>query len=139
MKERLTTCVSDWLLVSLGPGYKLSIGLQMDDHTIRIFVGLRLGTPLCQPHTCHHCGCNADALATHDHGLSCIKSQGHFSRHVAINAIIHRSLAAVNVPCRSDGKRLDICSIAPWKSGQCLVWDIISFGMALYLSLCEWW
>ena len=101
----------------------------MDDHTTRIAVGLCLGTPLCQPHICHHCGGHVDALATH--GLSCIKSQGRFSRHAAINAIIHRSLAAINVPstlepiglCRSDGRRPDGCSIAPWKSGQCLVWD----------------
>ena len=76
-----------------------SLGLRMDDHTTRIAVGLRLGTPLCQPHICHHCGGHVDALATH--GLSCIKSQGRFSRHAAINAIIHtvcRSLAAINVP-----------------------------------------
>ena len=73
-----------------------SLGLRMDDHTTRIAVGLRLGTPLCQPHICHHCGGHVDALTTH--GLSCIKSQGHFSRHAAINAIIHRSLAAINVP-----------------------------------------
>ena len=119
-----------------------SLGLRMDDHTTRIAVGLRLGTPLCQPHICHHCGGHVDALATH--GLSCIKSQGRFSRHVAINAIIHRSLAAINVPstlepiglCRSDGKRPDGCSIAPWKSGQCLVWDFtcVDTFAASYMS-----
>ena len=106
-----------------------SLGLRMDDHTTRIAVGLRLGTPLCQPHICHHCGGYVDALATH--GLSCIKSQDRISSHAAINAIIQRSLAAINVPstlepidlCRSDRKRPDGCSIAPWKSGQCLVWD----------------
>ena len=40
-------------------------------------------------------------------------------------------LASVNVPStfeptglhRSDGKRPDCCSIGPWKSGRCLVWD----------------
>ena len=84
----------------------------MDDHTTRIAVGLRLGTPLCQPNICYHCGGHFDALATHR--LSCIKSQGHFSRQASINAIIHKSLAAVNVPstleltglCRSDGNNL---------------------------------
>ena len=111
----------------------------------RIAVGLYLGTPLCLPHICHHCGGHADALATH--GLSCIKSQGRFSKHAAINAIIHRSLAAINVPstlepiglCRSDGKRRDGCSIqsiAPWKSGQCLVWDFtcVDTFAASYIS-----
>ena len=71
----------------------------MDDQTTRIAIGLRLGTPLCQPHICH-CGGYVDALATH--GLSCNKSQGRFSRHAAINAIIHRSLAAINVPSTLD-------------------------------------
>ena len=75
---------------------------------------------------------------------SCIKSQGRFSRHAAINVIIHRSLAAINVPstlepiglCRSDGKRPDGCSIAPWKSGQCLVWDVtcVDTFAASYIS-----
>ena len=108
-----------------------SLGLRMDDHTTRIAVGLRLGTPLCQPHICHHCGGHVDALATH--GLSCIKSQGRFSRHVAINAIIHRSLAAINVPstlepiglCRSDGKRpvpLPHGSLVSVLFGTLLVW-----------------
>ena len=97
-------------LKSLGPSCMPSLGLRMDNHTTQIVVGLHLGTPLCQPHICHHCGGHVDALATH--GLSCIKSQGHFSRYASINAIIHRSLAAVNVPstleptglCRSDVK-----------------------------------
>ena len=46
-----------------------SLGLCMDDNTIRIAVGLRLGAHLCRPHSCHHCGAEVDRLATH--GLSC--------------------------------------------------------------------
>ena len=42
--------------------------------TVRVAVGLCLGTPLCSPHTCCHCGSEVDALATH--GLSCQRSQG---------------------------------------------------------------
>ena len=30
-----------------------SLGLRMDNDTIRVAVGLRLGAPLCRPHKCH--------------------------------------------------------------------------------------
>ena len=33
-----------------------SLGLRMDDNTIRVAIDLRLGVQLCRPHTCHHCG-----------------------------------------------------------------------------------
>ena len=105
-----------------------SLGLRMDDHTTRVAVGLRLGTPLCQTHICHHWGGHVDALATHR--LSCIKSQGRFLRHAAIN----RSLAAVNVnhqPLSPLQAYLDqlvsdltVVLLPQKKSGQCLVWDI---------------
>ena len=96
---------------------------------MRIAVGLRLGIPLCHPHTCCHCGTLVDKWATH--GLSCYKSEGRFSRHAAFNDIIKRSLAAAHIPsmleptglCRSDGKRPDGVTIIPWKSGRTLVWD----------------
>ena len=51
-----------------------SLGLRMDDSTIRVAVGLRLGTTLCRPHSCHHCGTEVDHQGTH--GLSCKKSEG---------------------------------------------------------------
>ena len=52
-------------------------------------------------------------------------------RHAAINDIILHSLKSAGVPSqlepsgllRSDGKRPDGISIAPWKCGRCLVWD----------------
>ena len=63
-------------------------GLRMDDDTICVAVGLQIGAPLCHPHQC--------PLRTH--GLSCQWSEGHFSRHAAINDIIYRSLHTANVP-----------------------------------------
>ena len=106
-----------------------SLGLRMDDEVVRIAVGLRLGAPLCHPHSCCHCGAAVDKRAIH--GLSCYKSEGRYSRHAAINNIIKRSLAAAQIPsvleppglCRSDGKRPDGVTIIPWKTGRTLVWD----------------
>ena len=75
-----------------------SLGLRMDDETIRIAVGLRLCIPLCRPHTCHHCNLEVDALATH--GLSCRQSQRCHHQHTTLNDIIHRSLTSAKVPFR---------------------------------------
>ena len=106
-----------------------SLGLRMDDSTIRVAVGLRLGAPLCRPHQCQHCGAEVDCVATH--GLSCRCSEGRHHRHAAINDIVHRSLTSAKIPARlepsglyrSDGKRPDGISVVPWKSGKLLVWD----------------
>ena len=106
-----------------------SLGLRMDDNTVRVAVGLRLGSPLCRPHTCHHCGAEVDHLATH--GLSCRWSEGRHHRHAAINDLVHRGLALAKVPSRlepsglyrTDGKRPDGISVVPWRNGKLLVWD----------------
>jgi len=106
-----------------------SLGLRMDDNTIRIAVGLRLGVPLCRPHSCQHCGAEVDSLATH--GLSCRWSEGRHHRHAALNNIIHRALSSAKIPSRlepsglqrSDGKRPDGITVVPWKCGKLLVWD----------------
>jgi hypothetical protein len=106
-----------------------SLGLRMDDDTIRVAVGLRLGAPLCRPHTCQHCGAEVDSLATH--GLSCRWSEARHHRHAAINDIVHRALASAKVPSRlepaglyrADGKRPDGITVVPWKCGKLLVWD----------------
>jgi len=106
-----------------------SLGLHMDDDTIRVAVGLCLGAPLCRPHSCHHCGAEVDCLATH--GLSCRWSEGRHHRHAALNDIIHRALASAKVPSRLepsglyrvDGKRPDGITVVPWSCGKLLVWD----------------
>ena len=106
-----------------------SLGLRMDDNTIRVAVGLRLGSSLCSPHTCQHCEAEVDQLGIH--GLSCKKSVGRHYRHSAINDILHRALSSAKVPSRleptsltrSDGKRPDGVTLIPWKNGKLLVWD----------------
>ena len=106
-----------------------SLGLRMDDNTIRTAVGLRLGAPLCRPHACHHCGSEVDSLATHR--LSCRWSEGRYHRHAALNDIVHRALTSAKIPSRlepsglyrTDGKRPDGITVVPWKNGRLLVWD----------------
>ena len=106
-----------------------SLGLRMDDTTLRIAVGLRLGTAICAAHLCHHCGAEVDCLGIH--GLSCRHSEGRLHRHAYINDIIHRALTSAKIPSRleptgllrSDGKRPDGMTLVPWKCGQLLVWD----------------
>ena len=101
----------------------------IDDDSLRVAVGLRLGTPLCSPHQCQCCGEEVDVMGRH--GLSCRRSEGRHHRHAAMNDIIHRALTSAHVPARleppglmrSDGKCPDGASIVPWKSGKLLVWD----------------
>jgi len=106
-----------------------SLGLRMDDNTVRVAVGLRLGSALCRPHTCQHCGANVDQLATH--GLSCKKSEGRHYCHGAINDILPRALTTACIPSRleppdlvrTDGKHPDGVTMIPWKNGKPIVWD----------------
>ena len=101
----------------------------MDDHTLRVPVGLRLGTTIVAPHQCQHCGEEVDCPGTH--GLCCRHSKGRHHRHASINSIIHRALATAKIPSRlepaglsrSDGKRPDRATLAPCARGQLLVWD----------------
>ena len=101
----------------------------MDNLTIRIAIGLRLGLSLCSPHSCHHCSFEVTDLAVH--GLSCRKSEGRHRRHASINDTIHRAMTAAKIPSRlepsglfrSDGKRPDGITIVHWQCGKLLAWD----------------
>ena len=108
-----------------------SLGLRMDDNTIRVAVDLRLGSTLCRPYSCQHCGAKVEHLATHMYSLSCKKSEGRHYRHAAVNDILYRTLASAHIPSRlepsdlnpSDGKRPDGVTMLPWKNGRPLVWN----------------
>ena len=103
-----------------------ALGLRMDDDTVRVAVGLRLGAPVCGPHRCQHCPTEVNVLGRHT--LSCKQSEGRHLRHAAL---VKRGMAAAHVPSRleptgllrSDGKRPDGVTLAPWRSGRLLVWD----------------
>lgn len=106
-----------------------SCGLRLEDNAVRIAVGLRLGTDICQPHTCQ-CGALVDVRGSH--GLSCKRSAGRLIRHNHMNDIIHRSLTRAGIPAtrepnglsRTDGKRPDGLTLIPWREGRCLIWDV---------------
>ena len=115
---------SDWLNAIPVP----TLGLKLDDSSLRLACGLRLGTQLCEPYTCI-CGVQVDRKGRH--GLSCKKAKGTFARHTHSNELIKRALATAGVPSvleptgltRNDGKRLDGLSLFPWSMGRNLIWD----------------
>ena len=115
---------SDWLSA-------IPMGLKLDNNTLRLLavaVGLRLGTKLCESHTCV-CGHLVDPLGRH--GLSCRNARGTFPRHSHVNDLIKRALSSAGTPSilepngltRRDGKRPDGMTLYPWTGGKNLVWD----------------
>ena len=106
-----------------------SCGLLLDDETIRVAVGLRLGIAICSPHACG-CGSNVDSLGTH--GLSCHLGIGRLARHHQINDFVCRSLERAGIPSRkepvglfpNDDRRPDGITIIPWQRGKCMTWDV---------------
>ena len=104
-------------------------GLRLDDEAVRVAVGLRLGSKLCEP---HQCPCGAQVSPEGTHGLACRRSSGRTTRHHALNDLVWRSLVQAEIPSikepaglfRSDGKRPDGLTQIPWKAGRCMTWDV---------------
>ena len=100
-----------------------SIGLRMDNDIVHVAAALRLGSTICRPHLCQHCGSEVDQFGIH--GLSCRMSEGRHFRHSALNDIKHHALSSAKVPSRlepsgiyhSDRKRPDGITIVPWERG----------------------
>ena len=63
----------------------------LDDGSLRISVVLRLGAPICEPHTCK---CSAAVEIHGRHGLSCRYSAGRHSRHSSLNKSLRRALVS---------------------------------------------
>lgn len=105
-----------------------NIGTVMDNNTLRICIGLRLGCNICSTHTCI---CRSLVLPNGLHGLSCPKCIAKYQRHIGMNDIIHRTLSSLHIPAnlepmglsRNDGKRPDGVTLTPWFKGKPLVWD----------------
>ena len=104
------------------------LGLHLDDATVRVSVALRLGAPVCEPHSCR-CGRRVDRLG--HHGLSCRYSAGRLPRHANLNDVVKRALTSAGIPAwlepvgldRGDGRRPDGVTVYPYNQGKCLVWD----------------
>ena len=107
-----------------------SLGLHLDNETVRIAVALRLGAPICEPHRCRACARPVTSLGIH--GLSCSKSAGRHSRHAHLNDVIRRSLSSAGFPSvlepvsldRGDGRRPDGLTVFPFREGKSLTWDV---------------
>ena len=105
-----------------------SLGTKLDNESLRIALGLRLGVPIVVEHTCV-CGSKVNVFGSH--GLSCRRSGGRIPWHAAVNETIRRALVSGGVPavlepvgvCRNDGKRPDGMSLIPWSRGLPLFWD----------------
>jgi len=103
-------------------------GLKMDNSTVRIAAGLRLGAPIVRPHTCI---CGKVVTVDGYHGLSCRHGSGRHARHNELNNLLCRAFIssgtlATREPhslCTRDGKRPDGVTQVPWKRGRCLAWD----------------
>jgi hypothetical protein len=106
-----------------------AVGLRMSDEEIRLAAGMRLGSNVCEPHTCP-CGKLVDARGLHS--LSCRRSAGRQQRHSSLNDTIWRALRRAGVQStkeplgllREDGKRPDGVTLIPWSKGKCLAWDV---------------
>ena len=104
-------------------------GLRLSDESIRVAVGLRFGSELCQPFDCT-CGTLVDAYGSHS--LSCNHNPGRSQRHHFMNDLICRSLSKAGYPSikephgliRSDGKRPDGLTLTPWREGRSATWDL---------------
>ena len=107
------------------------LGTKLDDTTVRVAIGLRLGANIVEE---HRCICGASVHRNGTHGLSCRKSGGRIPRHQAANETLRRALVSGGVPsilepvgvCREDAKRPDGMTLIPWEGGRSLLWDFTS-------------
>jgi len=106
-----------------------SVRLKMENSTVRIAVGLRLGAPVVISHVCV---CGKTVTVDGHYGLSCRFGSGLHSRHNQVNDLfcrvfINTGTLATREPlslCTRDNKRSGGVTQVPWKRGRCLAWDV---------------
>ena len=72
-----------------------SLGLKMNNRSLRIACGLKLGSLLCQPHECIS---GTKVESTGVYGFSCKKGTGRFSKYFRVNNLIKNVLESAHVP-----------------------------------------
>ena len=123
-----TKNASDWLHAFPIP----SLGLKLDNNSLKIACAVRLGANICQHHNCIRCGKEVDPTGTH--GLSCERSAGRHPRHNRVNYIIKRALGVVNFNARLEPENLssaadaqglvpDGVTMQTYRNGKPLIWD----------------
>jgi len=112
-----------WLALPLS-----SVGNKMDNATVRIAAGSRLGAPIVRSHVCV---CGKTVTVDGHHGLFCRFGSSRHSRHNRINDVLCRAFiksgtlatCAPHSLCTGSGKRPDGVTQVPWSRGRCLAWD----------------
>ena len=103
-------------------------GLKMDNATVRIAVGLRLGAPVVRAHVCV---CGTTVTVDGHHGLSCRYGSGRHVRHNQVNELISKAFTSAGTlaklepqsMCLGGNQRPDGVTLVPWKRGRCMAWD----------------
>ena len=116
---------SAWLEVM----HLAAVSLKLDDASLRVAAGLRLGAPVVFS---LDCCCGESVSSDGRHGRSCRKSAGRQSRHGQLNDIMFRAFQSIGVMTirepiglsRSNGKRPDGVTVVPWRRGRNLAWDV---------------
>ena len=76
-----------------------AIGLRLSDEAIRISIGLRLGSNLCEPYVC---SCTKFVNAKGLNSFSCKRGSGKIARHGLLNEVILRAIQSVEVPAKTN-------------------------------------
>ena len=119
LKAVVTSHAGDWLHVPA----LTAVGLRLSEKAIRVAIGYRLGTNICQLHT-YVCGATVDARGMH--GLGCRKSGPHHIRHSQLNDLIFRAVKKSQISASkepialsmADGKMPDGATLVPWIRGK---------------------
>ena len=91
----VTPRAGDWLHASS----LTAVGIRLSDEAIRVAIGYRLETTICQLHTCA-CGATVDARRLHE--MVCRKSGPHHIRHSQLNDLIWRTVENAPIPASKE-------------------------------------